>query len=89
MGAKGTLVSAAKSKKQIVSTEVTPVDTTGAGDAFIGSLLAQISKLDFPLIELPTQLDLLYNMVTKANKVGALTTTKYGAIAAIPELNEI
>lgn len=89
MGAKGTLVSAAKSKKQILSTVVTPVDTTGAGDAFIGSLLAQISKLDFPLIELATQLDLIYNMVTKANKVGALTTTKYGAIAAIPELNEI
>jgi fructokinase len=89
MGAKGTLVSAAKSKKQIASTEVTPVDTTGAGDAFIGSLLAQISKLDFPLIELSTQLDLLYNMVAKSNKVGALTTTKYGAIAAIPELNEL
>jgi fructokinase len=51
--------------------------------------LAQISKLDFPLIELSTQLDLLYNMVAKSNKVGALTTTKYGAIAAIPELNEL
>jgi len=34
-------------------------------------------------------LDLLYNMVAKANKVGALTTTKYGAIAAIPAQNEV
>jgi fructokinase len=85
MGAEGTLVSTPKSKKQIPSTPVKVVDTTGAGDAFIGSLLSQISKLSIPLDRLDQELEVLYAMVSKANRAGALTTTKYGAIAAIPD----
>ena len=89
MGEKGTLVSTAKAKKQIPSAAVNPIDTTGAGDAFIGSLLCQISTLPTPLEQLQEASETLYDMVAKANIAGALTTTQYGAIAAIPSKEDL
>ncbi|MCR9227285.1 MAG: carbohydrate kinase [Flavobacteriaceae bacterium] len=88
MGKEGTLLSMKGTKKIIPSVKVTPVDTTGAGDAFIGCLLYQISDLgnfepvfeDFSLVE---------NMVAKANKAGAITTTNYGAIVALPTKEQL
>lgn len=88
LGKEGTLLSVAGTKKIIPSIDVAPVDTTGAGDAFIGCLLYQISDLgNFdPIFE---DFQLLENMVSKANKAGALTTTNYGAIAALPTKGQI
>jgi len=88
LGKEGTLLSVAGTKKIIPSIDVAPVDTTGAGDAFIGCLLYQISDLgNFdPVFE---DFQLLENMVSKANKAGALTTTNYGAIAALPTKGQI
>lgn len=88
LGKEGTLLSVAGTKKIIPSIDVTPVDTTGAGDAFIGCLLYQISDLgNFdPVYE---DFQLLEKMVSKANKAGALTTTNYGAIAALPTKEQI
>ncbi|WP_108245762.1 carbohydrate kinase family protein [Muricauda brasiliensis] len=88
MGKEGTLLSMNGTKKIIPSVKVTPVDTTGAGDAFIGCLLYQISDLgnfepvfeDFSLVE---------GMVAKANKAGAITTTNYGAIVALPTKEQL
>ena len=48
LGSDGTLVSTAKSKHTIPSISVKPIDTTGAGDAFIGCLLYQIASLKDP-----------------------------------------
>lgn len=89
LGAKGTLVSTANTKKQIASTPVKAIDTTGAGDVFLGSLLTQISTQPLLLNTLEQELELLYTMIAKANKAGALTTTKYGAIAAIPSVKNL
>ncbi len=88
LGKEGTLLSVAGTKKIIPSIDVAPVDTTGAGDAFIGCLLYQISDLgNFdPIFE---DFQLLENMVSKANRAGALTTTNYGAIAALPTKGQI
>lgn len=88
LGKEGTLLSVAGTKKIIPSIDVAPVDTTGAGDAFIGCLLYQISDLgNFdPVLE---DFQLLENMVSKANRAGALTTTNYGAIAALPTKGQI
>lgn len=83
LGKEGTLVSTPQFKQTVPSIAVIPVDTTGAGDAFIGCLLQQISLLE-KIEQLFTNRDLLVNMVTKANKAGAITTTKYGAIEALP-----
>lgn len=63
------------------------VDTTGAGDAFLGGFLykflssrRQISELDEEAVT---------EAVSFANAMGALTVTRKGAIPAIPSLEEV
>ena len=51
----------------------TPVDTTGAGDAFCGSLAARLSS-GVPLVD----------AVRWAAAAGALATTVHGAVPAQP-----
>ena len=88
LGKDGTYLSMDGFSTLVPSIKVSPVDTTGAGDAFIGCLLYQIAELnDFNTIFRDS--DLLVQMIEKANKAGALTTTKYGAIVALPTLEEI
>ncbi|MEB8328427.1 carbohydrate kinase [Flavobacteriaceae bacterium KMM 6897] len=88
LGGDGTLLSTSKTKQIIPSIKVSPVDTTGAGDAFIGCLLQQISALeDFSLVF--NDETLLATMVLKANKAGAITTTNYGAIESLPNPNQL
>ncbi len=68
--------------------KVKPVDTTGAGDAFMGGMLynlCSIVKNELPLIN-KNRMDY---MVKFANAVGALTVTRYGAMPAMPVLNEV
>lgn len=83
LGKEGTLVSTPFLKKMVASIKVDPIDTTGAGDAFIGCLLYQISKLNDPQ-DIMKNTELLITMVEKANRAGAITTTNYGAIPALP-----
>lgn len=83
LGSEGTLVSTSETKNTIPSIKVVPVDTTGAGDAFIGCLLQQISTLNDPR-EIITNIPLLLKMVERANKAGAITTTNFGAIPSLP-----
>ena len=83
LGGEGTFVSTPEFKETVASIAVKPVDTTGAGDAFIGCLLQQIASLQNPY-EILENTDLLVNMVGNANKAGAITTTNYGAIPSLP-----
>lgn len=64
---------------------VNAVDTTGAGDAFVGAMLWQIK--DFNLCEI-SNMNLAEN-INFANAAGSLTTTQRGAIPALPTLSEI
>lgn len=64
---------------------VTPVDTTGAGDGFVAGLLYGLVKTKEPW-EDPAA---LREMCRFANAVGALTTTKRGAIPALPTAAEV
>ncbi len=84
LGKDGTYVSMEKKQKIVPSIKVSPVDTTGAGDAFIGCLLYQIAQLN-NFNRISHEAELLLRMVKKANKAGALTATQYGAIAALPD----
>jgi len=84
LGGDGTLVSTATQKTTVPSVKVSPVDTTGAGDAFIGCLLYQISDLKDPS-QILQHTDQLLAMVAKANIAGAITTTNYGAIPSLPD----
>lgn len=71
---------------------VDAIDTTGAGDAFVGGLLYCLSKNINSLEEFIFILQdtiKLENFLFFANTCGALTTTKRGAIPALPTLEEI
>jgi len=83
LGGDGTLVSSSNFKKTIPSIKVSPADTTGAGDAFIGCLLYQIAKLNDPY-EILENTNLLSEMIGLANRAGAITTTNFGAIPSLP-----
>jgi fructokinase len=88
LGKEGTLISTPSLKKTVGSIKVDPIDTTGAGDAFIGCLLYQISQLRDPH-QILNDLDGLVGMVGKANKAGAVTTTNFGAIPALPGYGDV
>lgn len=64
---------------------VNTIDTTGAGDAFMGAVLWQMRDLTLEEI---AAMD-LREIVSFANAAGTLTTTRSGAIPALPSLEEI
>ncbi|MFD9625512.1 carbohydrate kinase family protein [Peribacillus muralis] len=88
LGENGTLVSNGKKQSIISSIHVKSIDSTGAGDAFIGALLHRISNEENLSIFLDDYTK-HEEMVAFANKVGALTCTKIGAISALPTLDEV
>ncbi|AWW34016.1 aminoimidazole riboside kinase [Mannheimia varigena] len=68
-------------KSQIVAGKaLKPVDTTGAGDAFVSGLLAGLANT-------PDWKDetALVEVIRKANASGALATTAKGAMSALPD----
>ncbi|CAN6580456.1 unnamed protein product [Malus baccata var. baccata] len=68
----------------VESFEVKAVDTTGAGDSFVGALLAKIVD-DHSILEDEKR---LREVLKFANACGAVTTTKKGAIPALPNESE-
>ncbi|WP_145379870.1 carbohydrate kinase family protein [Staphylococcus cohnii] len=68
--------------------KVKAIDTTGAGDAFIGALINRlaVSDIDNPIAALKVQGE---NILEFSNIVAAKVTTKYGGIESIPNLNEV
>ncbi len=63
--------------------DVKMIDSTGAGDAFIGTVVAKATQADQLTAETMTEI------VRIANIVGAKTTENYGALEAIPDLNQL
>jgi len=70
----------------IESIPVKPVDTTGAGDAFVGAVLYQLSHLDQSAIH-SLSLDEWNKIILNANKAGARTCEYMGAMEAFKFLN--
>lgn len=58
--------------------KTTAVDTTAAGDSFIGGFLATLSKGES-----------IVDSLTKGSKVASITISRKGAIKAIPHLSEL
>ncbi|KAF7032023.1 hypothetical protein CFC21_043252 [Triticum aestivum] len=69
----------------VPSYKVQQVDTTGAGDAFIGSLLRKIVQ-DPSALQDKTKLE---GAIKFANACGAITATKKGAIPSLPKEDEV
>ncbi|MER1958726.1 MAG: carbohydrate kinase [Solibacillus sp.] len=63
---------------------IVPVDTTGAGDAFMAGVLRYVHYNG-----LPTVTEDLVECVAFGNKLGALAATKAGALTALPSYEEI
>lgn len=85
-GRRGTWVSHRAGMHQLVpSVPVDAIDSTGAGDAFIGALLAQVTRAGCRLDDWSS----LLNAVRWANICGALTCTRFGAIDSIPVAHDV
>jgi fructokinase len=87
LGKTGTLLRAGDGTMLIPSIEVAPVDTTGAGDAFVGALLYQLNeRLSSGAVSLTT--DEWEKLVYNSNKAGAKTCEYMGAMEAFKHLNK-
>jgi fructokinase len=87
IGAEGTLFGYNNSTTVIPSIKISPIDTTGAGDAFVGALLFQLSNKSTIEIE-HLSLEQWTNIITNANKAGARTCEYLGAMEAFKHLNK-
>lgn len=83
LGREGTLISSLEKQIKVSVEPVKMVDATGAGDAFIGSVLADISS------DVSLTFDKLIDYVTFANKVGAMTVQSYGALESVPYKKDV
>lgn len=80
LGKEGTLLSNREKQILIKTKEVKMKDATGAGDAFIGAVIAQILNEPGKSME---------KIVEMANLVGGITTTKLGSLESIPTWDEV
>lgn len=102
LGEAGTKLIVGEHEQIIPSIAVQSVDTTGAGDAFVGAMLYQLAgdlfndvkqfMMDRRIGTVQVENELLESiseMVTFANIVGALTCKKVGAMDAVPTIEEV
>ncbi|OOH91421.1 aminoimidazole riboside kinase [Pasteurellaceae bacterium 15-036681] len=79
LGKDGAIYHLNGASKVVAGKALKPVDTTGAGDAFVSGLLAGLSQVaDWKKEEV------LVDVIRKANASGALATTAKGAMSALP-----
>lgn len=80
LGKEGAMITTNGKQVLVPTKELEMKDATGAGDAFIGAVIAQM--LNTP------EKDII-EIVKNANLVGAITTTKVGALESIPTWEEV
>jgi len=83
-GAKGALVIHNDNQQQLAGKAIQPIDTTGAGDAFVGGLITYLAQS-----ECWNSAAEITQAVTWANACGALATTQKGAMTALPSLKQL
>lgn len=90
LGKHGCLLVRKKERMRIEGFRVNAIDTTGAGDGFVAGLLSSLYMFWKDLREGKTvPEDALRHAALRANAVGALTTTKKGAIPGLPTQEEV
>jgi fructokinase len=85
-GEQGCTYSLNENQGKVLSFPVEVEDTTGAGDSFTAGFLHQLCQQGVQALNNP---EAARNMVIYASAVGALTTTRAGAIAAQPTGAEV
>ena len=88
LGPEGTFVSTSNEQFQVPSISIKAIDTTGAGDAFIGCLLYQFAGEQDPASLLDNK-SKLTDLVSLANKAGAVTAQNFGAISSLPTKDDL
>jgi 2-dehydro-3-deoxygluconokinase len=78
LGEQGCLVATKNERRKIASYKVKSIDATGAGDTFDGAFLTRLIEGDDP-----------FSAARYANAAAAISTTGYGAIAPIPQKNQV
>ncbi|WP_407575395.1 aminoimidazole riboside kinase [Raoultella terrigena] len=78
LGAEGALLVSPEGEQWFPAPRVEVVDTTGAGDAFVGGLLYTLSQAD------RWDAALLATAIRQANACGAMAVTAKGAMTALP-----
>jgi fructokinase len=86
LGKDGTMIGMNGGTEIIQSIPVKPVDTTGAGDAFVGAVLYQLDKL-FTGKQTEVSKEQWHKIVANANKAGARTCEYLGAMEAFKHLS--
>ena len=86
LGKEGTLLRVEGETNIIPSIKVKPIDTTGAGDAFVGAVLYQLSGKTLTEIR-SMDIDTWEKIVLNGNKAGARTCEYMGAMEAFKHLS--
>jgi len=86
LGKDGTYLRHGSHTMIIPSIPIAPVDTTGAGDAFVGAVLFQLSRLDEDSMH-GLSVDEWQKIVVNSNKAGARTCEYLGAMEAFKHLS--
>jgi len=86
LGKEGTLLSIGDHLEMIGSIAITPVDATGAGDAFVGAVLFQLINAN-PATLASIDITAWKKIIANANKAGARTCEYMGAMEAFKHLN--
>lgn len=85
-GEKGCAYCLGENEDKVAAFTVETEDTTGAGDSFVAGFLHQLCQQGIHSLTEPA---IAKEIVTYATAVGALTTTRPGAIAAQPTASEV
>lgn len=81
LGKEGALYHFNGKSGKVAGVQLKPIDTTGAGDAFVGGLLAGLTNT--PNWKEASE-EVLVGLIRQANACGALATTAKGAMSALP-----
>lgn len=84
IGAEGTYAVINGEVEHVSVEKVIPIDTTGAGDAFVAGILSKIYLEGYP-----SSIDDWVKYVSFGNKLGGICATKSGALSAMPRLIDL